>query len=99
MKSNSEVLHKIISSASLLRFVIRLEKQEIDSMMKSRDDTASIEFSSMELKPRSFVVFARSIGKPVEANAAAPNGHRFVCSYAFRSREKSRANASACAMY
>ena len=96
-RSNSDVLQSISSSASLLRLVIRLEKHAIDSMTKSRVDTASSECSSTESNPRSFAVRSRSIGKPVDANAAAPRGLTFVRSYAVMSRAKSRVNASACA--
>ena len=98
MNPNSDVLHNISSSAILDILVIRFENADTDSIIKSRLDTASCEFSMSESKPSSSHVNSRSMGKPVEANAAAPSGLLFVRLYAPLSRLESRSSADACAI-
>jgi len=66
------------SSASRLAETIRMEAAESASRAKSRDETASMVFSTMPEKPSRAAVHSRSTGYPVPAKAAAPSGDRFV---------------------
>src|SRR5512136_462700 len=82
------------SAESRLAVVERIADAERTSRRKSREETASMEFSARPPNPRSSLVYSRSMGNPVEAKAAAPRGDRFTLPMAERRRARSREKAS-----
>src|SRR5512136_2125251 len=69
-KPANEELHRIISSQSRLTPVIIIEREERTSSAKSRDDTASMVFTSTPSNPRIRAVYSLFTGYPVDAKAA-----------------------------
>jgi len=62
------------------------------SSAKSRDATASIEFTRILSNPSRSAVKGRSSGYPVDARAADPSGEQFTRRKASNNRSKSREN-------
>jgi len=67
-------LQMISSSQSRLIPTIIIERLESVSRAKSRDETASMVFSSTPSKPSSCATYPLFTGYPVDAKAAAPRG-------------------------
>src|SRR5574341_1613665 len=95
MNENSDVDQMIKSSASRLKFVIRIATCPTYSAAKSRDPVASIEFSIRPLNPSILAVLCLSIGKLVPPTGPAPSGDSFTRPYVTYSRSKSLNKASA----
>ena len=67
-------IQKIISSQNRDKWSINIDAKELNSIAKSRSETASIEFRHMFLKPNFFATLSLLIGKLVPASAAEPSG-------------------------
>ena len=74
--------------------IIRIEAAEVNSMAKSRSETASSEFWQIPSKPSSLAVILRSMGKVVPARAALPSGIWLIRRRASTRRSVSRYNIS-----
>ena len=67
-------LVKLDETARSAEEASRALKTQVGSIIKSLDETASIELAIGFVKPRALDVISLSIGKVVPANAAAPRG-------------------------
>ena len=82
------------SSEKRDRCIISTLAVAVNSMAKSRSDTASREFWQTPSKPSSRATRSRSIGKLVPASAAAPSGRRLMRLRASAKRSASRESIS-----